>query len=752
MFCNKNKSCDFLSTGKNKSARRVGKGSLLLEAVIMMGLVALLTPILYIHLAEKKEATNNMAKANVMLQIQKAADNYLKEHSEDENFIGRFKNGTLVYRPSQLLYKNGDGSEDAYVSSNLDNSYRIGFKLNDDNSIDALIVETVSAGSDAKAVKIAGLIGVSAGVRSEVYSEGKGDYVYGINGLWRAKLSDYGLAGVPFSTTVLTTRYSKEKKPFYTSELVVDSDIDTGDYKFKATNITAQDTLKTDMVRAGNAPASGWDSEDDKGWKDAYAVLGKCFSNKDCDSAKDSEGNPARNCDVDGNCVSSCSSGKGLGSSVSQGIYCCYGYPAMNGVCVSGCGNYSYDEERNCYTSCNAKNADRECASGYHCKMSGLVGSCIADRCDFFGPRCSESIQTMCENGEWKKDDTSGWNSEVLNDDAGNYTKYTKACTNYGCDDEGETCCETAKKEKPVYNCSLDGKLTIDKGCHEPEDVEGSPCRYGFIRTDGGDIKDCFKKSGITFSSDSHEVRCVEPDEFEEAGVYVTNEGWLNYLGSNKPTSIRLHRGDNDRPVAGSAVDLPLNSDSTTCKNKIKNYCVVQKKECTEEEYADEDNRSEACAACIDIYLQDVADDDCVKVWGGQRVSLRHQKFTINEEVEKWTVVGPYVTWWEAAEICASKGWRMPTAEEVYGTHISWPGTNRDRRYILKVLFFGNPDGARDVWVTADTGTGARDHRLGRLVSPDQGKAIYLNLQNAGLGTANRGGVYKASYALCRRN
>ena len=195
-------------------------GSILLEAVIMVGLVGALTPVLYTHISNRKEEISNINKANTMLQLQRETEQFLKDKDKRESLV--FTDGKATLSPSGLNSN----------LTTLNNKYQIGFKQNGDN-ISAVIVEKEGSGNDVKAAKIAGLIGVSAGIKSAMDT----DNAYGVNGLWKESLSDYGVSNVPAGSTVVTTAYDSEKQSFYTSDMIVDSDIDATGHKIIADKI-----------------------------------------------------------------------------------------------------------------------------------------------------------------------------------------------------------------------------------------------------------------------------------------------------------------------------------------------------------------------------------------------------------------------------------------------------------------------------------------------------------------------------------
>ncbi len=215
-------------TGKKKyncavNCRNSAKGSILLEAIIMVGLVTALTPVLYTHISDRKEEIANINKANTMLQLQREVENFLKDRDKRDSIADK-----AVISPSDL---------GGTVSSALDDRYKIGFKKSGD-TISAIIVEREGSGNDLKAAKVAGLIGVSAGIKSAMNT----GTAYGVNGLWNKELSDFGFNAneVPAGSTVVTTEYSQSKTKFYTSEMIVDSDLDLGDYQLTANKVVAK--------------------------------------------------------------------------------------------------------------------------------------------------------------------------------------------------------------------------------------------------------------------------------------------------------------------------------------------------------------------------------------------------------------------------------------------------------------------------------------------------------------------------------
>ena len=203
-------------------------GSMLIEMVVIMGLIAALTPFLYNHIAERKQEMQNISRANVLLQLQREVEKYLSDKTTRDSISFSANKATLT--PSQIGMK-----------ATLDNKYAIGLKKDTSTGkISALIAEKDGSSSDLKAAKVANFIGINAGIRSAMNST----YVYGVNGLWKETLADYNLsaATVPEGSTVVSTEYNREKVRYYSSALIVDSDLDMGEYDMIA-GLVLTDTL-----------------------------------------------------------------------------------------------------------------------------------------------------------------------------------------------------------------------------------------------------------------------------------------------------------------------------------------------------------------------------------------------------------------------------------------------------------------------------------------------------------------------------
>ena len=164
---------------------RTQKGSISVEAIVMLGIIAAMTPILYKHVADRREDMDNITEANTLLLLKNAAAEYIEANKDT------LPVGTRLIDPTDI---------------GIDISgYQIGIKKEANGTINAMVAST-SGSNDMKAAKIASLLGVSAGI----YSAQDSSKAWGINGIWTENISSYGFTSLPTGIPVVTTTYDKE--------------------------------------------------------------------------------------------------------------------------------------------------------------------------------------------------------------------------------------------------------------------------------------------------------------------------------------------------------------------------------------------------------------------------------------------------------------------------------------------------------------------------------------------------------------
>ncbi|MBR7159120.1 MAG: hypothetical protein IKD08_05575, partial [Alphaproteobacteria bacterium] len=75
---------------------RTQKGSLSIEALVMLGLIASLTPVLYKHVTDRHEDIDNINEANTLLLLKNAATEYIADKKESITI------GTTVLEPTDI--------------------------------------------------------------------------------------------------------------------------------------------------------------------------------------------------------------------------------------------------------------------------------------------------------------------------------------------------------------------------------------------------------------------------------------------------------------------------------------------------------------------------------------------------------------------------------------------------------------------------------------------------------------------------
>jgi len=214
--------------GKNASTRPQG-GSMLLEAIIVLGMIATFTPLLYKHVADRKADIENINRANTLLYLQQKTEEYLKDPDNITDLVDE-----LGHNQHKEIYPSELG-----IGDNFDGRYIIGIRREDEENkpvLKAMIVDLVNTGSDLRAAKVAEMIGVSAGI----YTAVDPDAAWGINGLWSEPLERY-FTTKNFTTgaVAVTTEYNKEKYRVNISDILVDSDLDLGEFDLTADQINA---------------------------------------------------------------------------------------------------------------------------------------------------------------------------------------------------------------------------------------------------------------------------------------------------------------------------------------------------------------------------------------------------------------------------------------------------------------------------------------------------------------------------------
>lgn len=179
------------------------KGSLMVEALALLGLITMVTPILYKKAAERTTELQDINVATQMRMVSNAVDNFIKDnynevgdaHPED---VFKLNDDELEKLNEYLPY--GFSTQRSKMFEDFDVSVRkrtvVDVNDNEHNIYTAAVLAPLRDDiTIMRASKIASMIGANGGVYR--YS-GEGDdgpqyKVEGVQGTWQATLGDYGL-------------------------------------------------------------------------------------------------------------------------------------------------------------------------------------------------------------------------------------------------------------------------------------------------------------------------------------------------------------------------------------------------------------------------------------------------------------------------------------------------------------------------------------------------------------------------------
>ena len=117
------------------------KGSMLLEAIIVLGMVATFTPLLYKHVSDRRADIENINRANTLIFLQQRTEEYLKDPDNVAALVEE-----LGHNQHKEIYPSELG-----IGNNFDGRYIIGIRREDELNqpvLKAMIIDTVNTGSD----------------------------------------------------------------------------------------------------------------------------------------------------------------------------------------------------------------------------------------------------------------------------------------------------------------------------------------------------------------------------------------------------------------------------------------------------------------------------------------------------------------------------------------------------------------------------------------------------------------------------
>lgn len=190
---------------KRNPEKRTQKGSIMIEALALLGLITMVTPILYRKAAERATELQDINIATQLRMISNAVDGYIQdnyseissEHSGDTVFtlsddelnkVKQYLPEGVNMDPNRLFSSYDIGVIRNAVTDREGNTHNIYT-----SGVLAALAENFTM---MRSSKIASMIGANGGVYRTSGEDGASGEVTGVQGIWSAGLADYGLDSV----------------------------------------------------------------------------------------------------------------------------------------------------------------------------------------------------------------------------------------------------------------------------------------------------------------------------------------------------------------------------------------------------------------------------------------------------------------------------------------------------------------------------------------------------------------------------
>lgn len=209
------------------------KGSMMVEALAMLGLISMVTPVLYKKAAERTTELQDINTASQLRTMSKAVDDYIKDHYHSINngqnitMANLEKYLPLGYTDQSKVFK--DFKIKVYKDGTGDNATYTGIVVGDllaDGSLPPM-----------RSAKIASMIGANGGVVN-------GSNIDGVQGGWQATTGEFGLSGIKTGSVAATSVHA-----------VTSSGVNMDDvlYRNKIMGDDLYNTMATNLIMGGGS-------------------------------------------------------------------------------------------------------------------------------------------------------------------------------------------------------------------------------------------------------------------------------------------------------------------------------------------------------------------------------------------------------------------------------------------------------------------------------------------------------------------
>lgn len=221
------------------------RGSMMVEALAMLGLITMVTPVLYKKAAERTTELQDINAASQLRTISKALDDFIKD-----NYVDLTTTGGAV----QTITANDLKPYLPYGFNLTDSKLFSGYKMSVRRTI-------VDAGTPRQHASITGMVLApvkgtlpairSAKIASMVGANGavvKSNTAQGVQGAWSAKLGDYGMSAAGDGSLASSSLHAINASAGVGSDHVLFRDNSMGDVKYN--------TMSVNMYMGGNSIGS----------------------------------------------------------------------------------------------------------------------------------------------------------------------------------------------------------------------------------------------------------------------------------------------------------------------------------------------------------------------------------------------------------------------------------------------------------------------------------------------------------------
>ena len=176
------------------------KGSMMVEALAMLGLITMVTPILYKKAAERTTELQDINVATQMRMVSSAVDQFISDNYHEigeDHSTESFKLSAEEIAKLEEYLPHGFDIQKSKMFEDFEIAVRKREVVDENNISHNIFTSAVLAPlrdnmTMTRSSKIASMIGANGGVYRKV---GEEDRLDGVQGTWQATLGDYGLDG-----------------------------------------------------------------------------------------------------------------------------------------------------------------------------------------------------------------------------------------------------------------------------------------------------------------------------------------------------------------------------------------------------------------------------------------------------------------------------------------------------------------------------------------------------------------------------